>query len=77
MIERLEAFSLIGVLLIILGLLFLILPILQKLGASLENIHPLIFWGKRLDGIYIGTSPILIIILAAVYLAFSILRRSP
>jgi len=77
MLERISVLTFIGIFFIIIGLIFLILPILFKLGASLENVHPLILWGKRIDGVYIGTSPILIIILIAIYLILSLLRRSP
>ncbi len=77
MLEKLNLFTLIGIFFIILGLIFLILPILLRLGFSLENVHPLILWGKKFDGLYIGTSPILIIILVLVYLALTLLRKSP
>ena len=77
MLEKLNLFTLIGIFFIILGLIFLILPILLRLGFSLENVHPLILWGKKFDGFYIGTSPILIIILVLVYLALTLLRKSP
>jgi hypothetical protein len=74
MLER-EVLSLLGIMLVIVGLVLLILPIIARAGIRLEDIHPLILLGRRFDGIYIGTSPILIIILAAIYAALLLLRR--
>ena len=53
----------------------MLLPAILRLGLRVEKLHPLLFMGKRMDGIYIGTSPIIIIILVAIYLAFILLRR--
>ncbi len=75
MLGKLDFFTFIGVFLIILGAVFLLILLLVKLGADFKSVHPLILLGKRFDGVYIGTSPILIIILLLVYLALAFLRR--
>lgn len=77
MLERevLAPLIFLGIILIIIGVVLLILPIIARIGVKLEEVHPLILLGRRFDGIYIGTSPILIIILAALYLVLLFLRR--
>ena len=64
-----------GVILIILGIILILLPTLSKLGLRLEEVHPLLLLGRRFNGVYIGTSPLLIIILIALYLLILFLRR--
>jgi len=64
-----------GIILIITGIILVLLPAILKLGLRVDKLHPLLFMGKKIDGIYIGTSPIIIIILVAIYLAFILLRR--
>ncbi len=74
-----EGFSLLtftGILLILIGLILVIFPFIMKLGIKLENIHPLLLVWRRIDGFYIGTSPILLIIFALVYLFLVFIRRS-
>jgi len=66
----------IGILLILMGLILVILPLIMKLGIKLESIHPVLLVWRRIDGFYIGTSPILLIILILVYL-FLIFTRRP
>jgi hypothetical protein len=73
-----EAFSpimLLGIMLVIVGIVLLILPLIARAGIRLEEIHPLILFGRRFDGVYIGTSPILIIIMVVIYLVLLLLRR--
>lgn len=65
----------IGVLLILMGLILVILPFIMKLGIKLESIHPLLLVWRRVDGFYVGTSPILLIILVLVYLFLVLIRR--
>jgi hypothetical protein len=77
MLEK-EAFSpimLLGIMLVIVGIVILILPLIARAGIRLEEIHPLILFGRRFDGIYIGMSPILIIIMVVIYLVLLLLRR--
>lgn len=68
-------FILIGVMFLIFGLTFLLIPIILRLGIKLENIHPIILWWKKIDSVYVGTSPILLIILLAVYLFLIFLKK--
>ena len=71
----LSTLAFMGIILIIVGMILVLLPTILKLGLRVEKLHPLLFMGKKIDGIYIGTSPIIIIILIAIYLAFTLLRR--
>ena len=71
----LSTLAFLGIILIITGIILVLLPAILRLGLRVEKLHPLLFMGKRVDGIYIGTSPIIIIILIAIYLAFILLRR--
>ena len=71
----LSTLTFMGIILIIVGMILALLPTILKLGLRVEKLHPLLFMGKKIDGIYIGTSPIIIIILIAIYLAFTLLRR--
>jgi len=71
----LSTLAFLGIILIITGIILVLLPAILKLGLRVEKLHPLLFIGKKMDGIYIGTSPIVIIILIAIYLAFILLRR--
>jgi len=71
----LSTLTFLGIILIIVGMILALLPTILKLGLRVEKLHPLLFMGKKIDGIYIGTSPIIIIILIAIYLAFTLLRR--
>lgn len=73
--EILAPLSLLGIMLIIVGIILLILPLIARMGVRLEEAHPLILIGRRFDGVYIGTSPLLLIILAAIYVVFLFLRR--
>ena len=71
----LSTLTFMGIILIIVGMILALLPTILKLGLRVEKLHPLLFMGKKMDGIYIGTSPIIIIILIAIYLALTLLRR--
>ena len=71
----LSTLAFLGIILIITGIILVLLPAILKLGLRVDKLHPLLFMGKKIDGIYIGTSPIIIIILIAIYLAFILLRR--
>lgn len=75
MFEKINSLSILGMILIILGLILVLIPLIQKIAPSLEKMHPLLIIGKRVDGIYIGTSPLLIIILTAIYLILLSLKK--
>jgi len=73
--EALSPIIFLGIVLVIVGIVLMILPLIVRAGIRLEEVHPLILLGRRFDGIYIGTSPILIIILVAIYAVLLLLRR--
>ncbi|MCX8200787.1 MAG: hypothetical protein N3H84_01610 [Candidatus Caldarchaeum sp.] len=58
-----------GLLLIIVGAVLIAIPFLARYLTDIERIHPLLLVGFRVDGIFIGTSPLLILILVLVFLA--------
>jgi len=60
--------TLLGLTLILLGFAILVLPLVARHLTDVEKIHPLLLIGWRFDGFYVGTSPLLIIALLAVYL---------
>ncbi|MEM2095358.1 MAG: hypothetical protein QXX19_03120 [Candidatus Caldarchaeum sp.] len=60
--------TLLGLTLILLGFALLVLPFVARYLADVDKINPLLLIGWRFDGLYIGTSPLLIIALLAVYL---------
>lgn len=64
-----------GLFLILVGLFLVFIPFIVKLGVKLENIHPLLLVWRKIDGFYIGTSPLLLIILVAIYLLLILARR--
>ena len=71
-------FTLLGIILVIIGLLLIATPYLIKLAAGgAGNLHPLLFTGFKIDGMTIGTSPILIIALVVIYLVILMLRGWP
>ncbi len=67
--------TLTGIVLVLVGLVLVFIPLIIKLGVKLENIHPLLLVWRKVDGFYIGTSPILLIMLLAVYLLIILIRR--
>jgi len=77
MLEKqfLNSLTFLGILLIILGIILLLIPLIAKLGLKVEEVHPLLLWGRRFDGVYIGTSPLLIIVLIVIYLVLLLVRR--
>ncbi|MEM3398541.1 MAG: hypothetical protein QW724_02535 [Nitrososphaerota archaeon] len=71
----LSLLTLTGIVLVLVGLVLVFIPLIIKLGVKLENIHPLLLVWRKVDGFYIGTSPILLIVLLAVYLFLMLIRR--
>lgn len=67
--------TLIGIMFVLTGIILIIIPLIMKLGIELEKIHPLLLVWRKIDGFYIGTSPILLIVLAIVYLLTVFLKR--
>ena len=62
MSEVYQALQMLGLMLLILGLIFIAIPFLVKLLPSLEKVPPIILWVYKHDGFYFATSPLLIII---------------
>lgn len=57
-----------GVFLIVIGLLLIALALASRVMPRLQDLPPILYVSTRLDGVTIGTSPIIIIILILVYL---------
>jgi hypothetical protein len=57
-----------GLLMVLMGVILMAAPFIGRIVGGLDRVHPLLLWGVRLDGIYVGTSPILILILILVFL---------
>ncbi|MCS7094703.1 MAG: hypothetical protein NZ988_02695 [Thaumarchaeota archaeon] len=57
-----------GILLAVVGLSLVLLSVLYRLLPRFEELHPLLLWTVRLDGLTVGTSPLLLIALLLVYL---------
>ncbi|HIQ29810.1 MAG TPA: hypothetical protein EYH45_04515 [Candidatus Caldiarchaeum subterraneum] len=68
-------FTLLGIILVIVGVLLIATPYIVKLiaGEGREP-HPLLFIGFKMDGMTVGTSPILIIALVVIYLVLLMMR---
>lgn len=71
---ELGALTLLGILLVIVGVILILIPLIARIGLRLEEVHPLLLVWKKVDGFYVGTSPLLLIILAALYILFLIRR---
>ncbi len=67
--------TLVGIMFVLTGIILIILPLIIKIGIELEKIHPLLLVWRKIDGFYIGTSPILLIVLAIVYLLTFFLKK--
>ena len=57
-----QPFTLIGIILIIAGLLFLLLPIIAQHIPNIQKIPWILLWTYKTDNFLFATSPILIII---------------
>ena len=68
--------TMMGILLIILGIVLVAIPFIAKFFTKIEKVHPLLLWGTRVDGFFIGTSPILLIILLVIYLVILLTRTT-
>ncbi|MEM1946366.1 MAG: hypothetical protein QXH12_06835 [Candidatus Caldarchaeum sp.] len=60
--------TILGIMFILIGIAIIVIPLLARYLTDVEKIHPLLLVGVKLDGFYVGTSPILIIALVAIYL---------
>jgi len=66
--QFLSSTLILGLILIIAGILLIIAPLLLRVFEGLDRVHPLILVGFRLDGVFIGTSPIIVIALLIIYI---------
>ena len=57
-----QQFTFLGLLLIMLGVIFIAMPFIARLVPAIEKLPPILLWVYRSDGFYFATSPILIII---------------
>jgi intracellular septation protein A len=57
-----QSFTLVGIVLIILGVIFVAPPLLAKYMPDLEKLPWIVFWVYKREGFYFATSPLLIII---------------
>lgn len=73
--DGLSLLTFVGILFILTGLILALLPFIMKLGVKTEDIHPLLLIWRKVDGFYIGTSPILLIILLFIYLFLTFTHR--
>jgi hypothetical protein len=67
--------TLAGALLVAIGAALLLIGLAPRFIKTVAELHPLIYTQISLDGLKIGTSPLLIIILASLYIL--LLIRSP
>ncbi|MCS7117986.1 MAG: hypothetical protein NZ957_04280 [Thaumarchaeota archaeon] len=63
-----------GILLTVIGISLVLLSVLPRVLPRIEEVHPLLLVTVRLDGLTVGTSPLLLIALLLVYLLL-ILRQ--
>jgi len=68
-----QAFVIPGLILIVIGVIFLAVPLLARFVPSVEKLPPIILWVYRSDGFYFATSPILLVI-SIVSIALYLLR---
>ena len=60
--EDFSAFTMLGLVLILLGFLLVMFPFIARQIPSLGKLPPIIWWTYRTDNFYFATSPILIIV---------------
>ncbi|HUV55553.1 MAG TPA: hypothetical protein VMW03_10165 [Candidatus Krumholzibacteriaceae bacterium] len=72
--EPYREFSVLGWVLIVLGLLFVALPYIVRIVPSVERLPWFILWVYRRDGFYFATSPLLML-LSVLSIVWSYLRR--
>lgn len=75
MSEDFSTFTILGLVLILLGFFLAIFPFIARQMPSLGKLPPIIWWTYRTDNIYFATSPILIIISIVSLLLFILGRH--
>lgn len=74
--EWYRSFAWLGVIMILLGLLFVLIPYLIRYAPEIEKLPPILLYVYRRNGFYFATSPILIVISIAWVLASLLSRYS-
>ena len=72
--EWYRSFAWLGVMMILLGVLFVAIPYIVRYAPEIEKLPPILLYVYRRDGFYFATSPILIIV-SIVWVLVSFLRR--
>ena len=72
--EWYRSFAWLGVMMILLGVLFVAIPYIIRYAPEIEKLPPILLYVYRRDGFYFATSPILIIV-SIVWVLVSFLRR--
>lgn len=65
-----------GMFLLVLGAVLLAIGIMTRFLPRLEGLPPILYVQKTFDGITVGTSPIVIIVLIALYLVLLVTKIS-
>ncbi|MEM3088409.1 MAG: hypothetical protein QXP20_04780 [Candidatus Bathyarchaeia archaeon] len=63
-------FTWIGLIMIVLGILFILIPFIVKYAPAIEKLPPILVYVYRHNNFYFATSPILIIVSILSILAF-------
>ena len=65
-----RAFTWLGLIMIVVGVLFILMPHLVRYAPAIERLPPILVYIYRRDGFFVATSPILIIISAIAVVAY-------
>jgi len=75
MSEDYGVFTILGLILIVLGFFLVMFPFIARQIPSIGKLPPIIWWTYRTDNFYFATSPILIIISIVFFLLFILGRH--
>ena len=74
MSDRYYMFTWLGLILIVVGILFVLIPYLMRYVPAIEKLPPILVYIYRRDSFFIATSPILIIISVIAVIAYLLSR---
>ena len=74
MSERYHMFTWVGLILIVGGILFVLIPYLVRYVPAIEKLPPILVYIYRRDSFFVATSPILIIISVIAVIAYLLSR---
>jgi hypothetical protein len=74
MSDRYHMFTWLGLILIVVGILFVLIPYLMRYVPAIEKLPPILVYIYRRDSFFIATSPILIIISVIAVIAYLLSR---